>query len=234
MATQRLGRAIEMLSLLESNQTVSANYLAEVLQCSRRTIFRDLSLLRDAGIDIQFDETSESYCAHSEMKSVNGMGETELIAIVLAAWASPIAHLPQFQASIQQGVSKLLAQVPEDVRIKVYNLARALRVQSATPEALSTPPKFLAILLDATVQRRCVHVCYSDNKQTARQTKLWPYVICAAMDEWRLIARSAWHKAVVDVSISQITNAKLLDETFLMPRRFLRAESTWAKTAGPK
>src|SRR5207247_1288645 len=121
-----------------------------------------------------------------------------------AARFSPITQLPQFRGSIHQGVAKLTAAAPMKVRTKVNNLARALRIQIDSPVELGASPKCLSTLIDATVERRCVRICYEDDKRNPRQTKVSPYLICAASDGWKLVGRSTWHRAVINIFIDQI------------------------------
>ena len=49
------GRAIRVLKKLQSGVSINAQQLADSMGVSRRTIFRDLNLLREAGVDLLFD-----------------------------------------------------------------------------------------------------------------------------------------------------------------------------------
>src|SRR5690606_28836300 len=57
----RHSRAIRILTCLQSGPTFNAKELAERLQVSRRTIYRDLNLIRGAGFRVEFDDESAGY-----------------------------------------------------------------------------------------------------------------------------------------------------------------------------
>jgi len=59
--THRLERILRILSLLQSGVTYNALQLAEETGVHRRTVFRDVALLRGAGIPIRFDADTSCY-----------------------------------------------------------------------------------------------------------------------------------------------------------------------------
>ncbi|WP_425618333.1 helix-turn-helix transcriptional regulator [Anatilimnocola sp. NA78] len=59
--THRLERILRILSLLQSGITYNALQLAEATGVHRRTVFRDVALLRGAGIPIRFEPETACY-----------------------------------------------------------------------------------------------------------------------------------------------------------------------------
>lgn len=57
----RFGRILKLLGLIQGSGTWSASALAQELECSTRTVFRDLQVLELAGIPWYHDAESNSY-----------------------------------------------------------------------------------------------------------------------------------------------------------------------------
>lgn len=63
--TTRLERGLQILSILESQGSYNAHQLASKMGVTRRTIFRDIALLRQLGWPVHFDADSSAYTLHS-------------------------------------------------------------------------------------------------------------------------------------------------------------------------
>ena len=59
--SDRLARVLRLLQLIHGPGQWNAPALAKKLNCSERTVFRDLQTLRAAGVPWVFDESSQSY-----------------------------------------------------------------------------------------------------------------------------------------------------------------------------
>lgn len=58
---ERMARTIRLLRLLLGHGRWNAEALARELECSVRTLFRDLNVLTTAGVPISYDRQSECY-----------------------------------------------------------------------------------------------------------------------------------------------------------------------------
>ncbi len=59
--TDRLARVLRVLQLIQSTGPWTAHGIAKELECSERTVYRDLQTLSAAGVPWFFDEYSQSY-----------------------------------------------------------------------------------------------------------------------------------------------------------------------------
>ena len=59
--SDRLARVLRLLQLIHGPGQWNAPAIAKKLDCSERTVFRDLQTLKAAGVPWQFDEYSQSY-----------------------------------------------------------------------------------------------------------------------------------------------------------------------------
>jgi len=72
---QRLSRIIHLLTLLQSGVRVTPGDLATRLNVSKRTVYRDLEVLRDAGVDITYQR------GHGYRLSNTGTNEVGALAL---------------------------------------------------------------------------------------------------------------------------------------------------------
>ncbi|MBM4090387.1 MAG: HTH domain-containing protein, partial [Planctomycetes bacterium] len=57
----RQTRMLKILSRLQAGGGLNATQLADQLEVCRRTIFRDLSLMREAGVSVYYDGVTDCY-----------------------------------------------------------------------------------------------------------------------------------------------------------------------------
>ncbi|MEZ6046674.1 MAG: HTH domain-containing protein [Planctomycetaceae bacterium] len=60
-AENRIKRLVRLLDLLQSGHAYNSAQLAELCQVSRRTVFRDIRILQESGVQIQFFEDRQGY-----------------------------------------------------------------------------------------------------------------------------------------------------------------------------
>ncbi|MCH7597171.1 MAG: HTH domain-containing protein, partial [Planctomycetes bacterium] len=63
MRTKRIERLLKLLQALQEGVPVTVEELARLIDVSRRTVFRDLSLLGEAGIRFNYDRETRRYTA---------------------------------------------------------------------------------------------------------------------------------------------------------------------------
>ena len=61
MNRTRLSRILALVRSLQSGPAQNADSLAKSCGVHRRTIFRDLDMLREAGVPVEYDQETESY-----------------------------------------------------------------------------------------------------------------------------------------------------------------------------
>ena len=62
----KIRRMLQLLERLQAGQRHSADDLAQLCDVSRRTIFRDLKTLQEAGIPVQYNSSEQHYWISSQ------------------------------------------------------------------------------------------------------------------------------------------------------------------------
>ena len=130
----RHARVLRILTCLQSGPGFNARQLADHLNVSRRTVFRDLSIIRDSGVVVFFDSIADAYRVHpgSQPEPVR-LDEEDPTNLVVASILSQWQYFPGISKSIREATSKLLARHPDPVKLHIARVLNGCRLQP--PEA---------------------------------------------------------------------------------------------------
>ena len=67
MAASQLGRLLRIGLLLQCGARFTGPELARLMRVSKRTIYRDVRMLQDAGLDVHFDPAERAYALHTRL-----------------------------------------------------------------------------------------------------------------------------------------------------------------------
>lgn len=81
---RRVKRLLQIMFLLQETEARSSGHLAKLFKVSRRTIFRDIQLLREAGIPITPGTNGTGYCLRAMSLRGVQLRPMELIAMACA------------------------------------------------------------------------------------------------------------------------------------------------------
>ncbi|MCE9552296.1 MAG: HTH domain-containing protein [Planctomycetes bacterium] len=208
---------------MQSRRNVTVGYLAQSLGCSRRTVFRDIKLLREAGFAVWYDEALGTYVLNNRAATKpEELSESEWKAVLLAAGLSPIAQLDFYGRDLTRALAKLMALVPQPVREETNNLLYALESVFDHSKADSKPPPYLAHVLEAISRQCCMRVVFQEDSSRPYDTKLSPFKIYFDRQGWGVCGRSSWHRSVIDLPIDQICHGEILDEIYSTPHYYLQ------------
>jgi predicted DNA-binding transcriptional regulator YafY len=131
-------RLLKLAALLENGETWSAQHLAERFRVCRRTIFRDVQLLRNANVPIVFDADQGGYRITSEPQgNSSSLHPDELVALVLAI--KFVGRLPE---SISRPCDRALAKILSMALPRVRTEAIRILDEYEPDEEEAIPPEF--------------------------------------------------------------------------------------------
>ena len=214
----RLVRVLRLLLRLQSGPRYNAAQLAAELGVSRRTIFRDVNLLRDSGIPVAYDEKVESYILAESFPrpKVPSLSTDELAMLLLCAQLA-VGEAPSvFGNRVREASAKLLADYPADVRREISRLLATCttRYSGLRPEEQTLLTLFVAIRAGKQVR-----ISRSKEHPEVFETKVAPYRVFESQGSWRLIGRSSLHRRTESFEVKDITAAEVTDDEYILPRR---------------
>ena len=211
-----------MIGLLQTGRGYNSDALAKDCQVSRRTIFRDLGLLRASGLPLAFDETDERYRLPppSYLPPMDFTAEEALAMIVLCQELGNGKGLP-FLGPARAAAAKLESSLPAQMR---EHLRAALGAIEIRPPPANPLPRHAAVyqqLLTAIARHRCVRIEYDSLFERQRiSTRLSPYRLLFSRRSWYVIGRSSLHRSVRTFNLARIDGLELLADRFHVPRGF--------------
>ena len=221
-STYPLARLIQLILLLQTERCPNARQLAEICEVSRRTIFRDLSALADAGVTVVYRPDRQGYqLARSLFLQPPRMEEREALALlVLCRQRKPGADLGLSQDA-NRAVDKLVQSLPDPLRTR---LLAASEVLDNSPAPRGSPgvrqvvhDQILAALARRTQVRLWVREYRSGEVET---TKMGIYRLVLHEHAWCLVGRSSRHCRVVLVPVQQVERVELTADPYAIPPRF--------------
>ncbi len=228
----RLHRLLAVLLLLESRGQLKARELAEALETSERTIHRDLAALCEAGLPIQAAagpaggfRLMEGYTSHLPQ-----LRPKDAIGLFLRGIGMDPAEQREAHVDLQRALGGLEARLPPRYRRDV-RAARKRFYFDPTPWWEGVPVSdYLDVLRQGVWRSRKVALEYENLARQQSTRVVRPYGLVVKATQWYLIAYCEARRGVRTFSVSRITRAELLEQTFTWPES-LSLESYWKTRA---
>lgn len=219
----RHARMLRILHQLQSGSGLNAEELAGQLGVCRRTIFRDLNMMRQAGVELYFEEHLDCYrlSPQENLVATPALDQEELTTLIAAVHLSVLRKLPDCDDLLRQSISKLLACSPRQVQHHATRVIKSCCVHAVDNEDNSQTAQIVHHILTAISQRKILRVKVVDpNAGTEIQTHFAPYQMIAAVDKWQVVGRSSHHRGVCTFEPRDMKQPEITDEIYAIPRRF--------------
>ncbi len=213
---------IALLQRLQSGQGENADGLATACGVSRRTVFRDIESLKEAGVPIEFDSSDQKYridAAHF-LQPTNLTLEEALSVVLLAGRVGDLERDSIFSAAIS-AASKIEAGLPPGMQDQLREVAEAVDYRPPAANPLNDKGEVYRKLLTANVQQRVVRMeydCLTEFREFT--TEVHPYHLLFQERSWYLIGYSPRHESVRTFNLGRISEVEVTEESFERPDSF--------------
>jgi proteasome accessory factor B len=222
MNLKRIQRLLELIGLLQAGRGYNAEGLATDCGVSRRTIFRDLDVLRQSGVPLLFDAERQTYRIPGPvyLPPTDFTPEEAMAMLVLCHELGDRSGLP-FLTSARSAAMKLAGNLPARLREQFGQVAEAVHIEPAPHNPLLGRQTIYGQLLTAIAKRCCVRIRYKSLAEGQEiSTRLSPYRLLFSRRSWYVIGRSSLHRAVRTFNVGRIRELTPLEDGFRIPRRF--------------
>lgn len=209
----RADRLLTLLILLQTRGRMPARKLAEELEVSERTIYRDILALSTAGIPVYAERGPGGGCALLESYRTNltGLNEAEARALFMLTIPAPLTELG-VSKELKTALLKLSAALPASRRKEEERSRQRIYLDSVPWSSEEGPVPHLQTIYQAIWQDRRLHLVYSPRFGTQVERLVDPYGLVAKTDIWYLVAA---RKNIMRVyRIARILEAHLTAEPF--------------------
>lgn len=223
----RADRLLSILLLLQAHGRLSTAELAERLEVSRRTVFRDLDALSAAGVPVASERgpSGGTYLLDGYRTDLTGLTEPELEALLAFGGQGPAADLGLGPA-LDQASRKLAAAAGKR---RSNRLQERVLIDGATWFRGARVSSHLTQVQDALWSNRKLRLRYQRDVDRVVERTVEPLGLVCKAGTWYMLAGVKGETRLYRVS--RIEGAELTDETFERPARF-DLKATWAAQVG--
>lgn len=223
----RADRLLSILLLLQNHGRMTSRELAEKLEVSERTIFRDMEALSAAGIPVYAERGSGGGWALTEgyQTKLTGMKPEEIYSLLLSHPSSLLDDLgikENFEAAWQ----KLLAASPAVIRKNAEIVRQRIHIDGAGWHQSQESFEHLSTVQEAVWEERKLHLQYRRQDESVERI-VHPLGIVAKRNVWYLVA--AVDGDMRTYRISRLVSARMLEERFERPAGF-DLEAYWEQS----
>lgn len=217
----RTNRVLDLLDALRAYEATSVGVLAAELGVSRRTLLRDLAILRDRGWPIEGEPGPGGgiRLAHGRGLSAVHLGEAETVSLWLAARLSETLSPMPWTGTARSALDKVLASLPQERRRRLRRFVRRVIVGRPATEqvrsGLGRPSDGLIPMLEhAFAADRCMSFAYVDRNDRRSRRRVEPHGLMVEAPAWYLLARDLANGEARTFRMDRIRNPQLEDARF--------------------
>jgi predicted DNA-binding transcriptional regulator YafY len=221
----QLVRRWKVLHLLAVRGGRTAEDLMQEMKCSRRTIWRDLSLLQAAGFPI----ASEQDGRESRYRLIEGPRGTPSIPFTLTELMSlhlgrhllvPLRGTP-IGGAIHLALEKISATLGAATRTFLTDLDQSISARSVQAKEYSHATETLRLLQQALQERRTLEAKYhSFGRDSVSSRRLDPLHLWHQQGGIYLAAYCHTRRQVLTFALERFRHVRLTGDTFEAPREF--------------
>ena len=207
----RASRLLSLLLLLQTRGRMTARQLADELEVSVRTIYRDVESLHEAGIPLYGDAgpTGGYQLLDGYRTRLTGLSADEAEAMFLAALPGPAAELG-LGSVMAAAQLKVKAAMPAELADRSGRIQQRFLLDAPGWYDDGDTSPFLPAVADAVWNQRRIRVLYRRwTAPTEVERTLAPYGIVLKTGKWYAVAESAGR--VNTYRVNQILELETLD-----------------------
>jgi len=217
-----LSRLLQIVVLLQTERCPNARRLAEICEVSRRTIYRDLATLADAGITVVYRADRQGYeLSRSLFLQPLRIEEREVAALLVLCGRWENRNDLGLSELADRAVGKLIQSMPDSSRDRLLNTAEVL-VPPRDPGAEPVDGSDIhEVIFEAISRRKQVRLWFLEpDGAEPEATKFAIYRLTRVGGRWSLVGRSSRHCQVISLPIEQIARAEVTRDDTTIPPRF--------------
>ncbi|HUY09048.1 MAG TPA: YafY family protein [Candidatus Dormibacteraeota bacterium] len=215
---------MSLVLLLQARGRSTAAELAERLEVSVRTVYRDLDALSAAGVPVYAERGRHGGCqlVDGYQTRLTGLSGPEAEVLFLSSVSGPVAELGRGPA-LAQAQLKLLSALPDALRARASSASQRLHVDLHDWFQPGEPTPYLSQLAKAVWEERGIAIRYQRTAGELVRRQLQPLGLVAKAGTWYLAAQPEGGAPRV-YRLSRVTELQISTQTFQRPPNFVLAE----------
>jgi predicted DNA-binding transcriptional regulator YafY len=217
----RADRLLAIMLLLQRGGRMTAGDLAERLEVSVRTIYRDLEALGAAGVPVYAEPGRNGGIRILESYStdLSGLSIAEAELVPLLGLSDAFAGIA-LGSSLRRTETKLLMALPDDQRVRAEQARRRIHVDLSRWWDHAEPVPYLPVLVEAVFRGRRVSLRYRRGQDASVvERTLDPLGLVVQGGTWYLVGRTRTSEPRI-YRVSRIQHAQVTDHEAEVPDDF--------------
>jgi predicted DNA-binding transcriptional regulator YafY len=207
---RRADRLFHIIQLIRGRRLTTAAYLAQRLEVSERTIYRDVADLQTQGVPLE-GEAGVGYRLGAGFDLPPMMfTQDEAKALVASVRMAQAWMDPALATSAQDALGKILSVLPVDARVA----AEALALYAPTGGLPQPAQRTLQTLREAVQERRKVFLNYRDLSEKSSERTVRPLGCFYWGKVWTLAAWCEQRNDFRSFRVDRVTYVRRLDDRF--------------------
>lgn len=215
----RADRLLSLMLLLQTRRQMTAEELAEELEVSKRTIYRDIEALSVAGVPVYANGgPGGGYALLDNYRTtLTGLNEAEIRALFMLTIPGPLSDLGVSQ-QLKAAILKLTSSFTGDHYEHADYLRQRLHLDAASWFQTDAPVPHLKTVQEAAWQDRQLVLAYRRRNDTVSERTISPYGLVAKASIWYLVA--ATDQGMRVYRVSRIEAVQMTQTHFARPPDF--------------
>jgi predicted DNA-binding transcriptional regulator YafY len=226
----RTDRLLAIVLELQGKGRQRAEDLAETFETSKRTIYRDIQALCEAGVPLMSTPGRGYALMEGYFLPPLSFSADEATMLLLGSEVMAQNFDAQYRAAAESAARKIAGVLPEPLRAEVHQLQNSIVfVESGTGGKPDEQAK-LQLLRRAIIQRVTVRFRYQrrhgaedEDNQTEREAD--PYMLAHVGDSWYLTAYCHMRRGIRRFRLERMDDLILLTRSFTRPVEFSQSRS---------
>jgi len=226
----RADRLLAIVMLLQKNGRMTARELAQEMEVSVRTIYRDIVALSGAGVPIYTEDGPGGGVSlvESYRTDLTGLNRDEVSALSMLTIPQPLVQLGVGQ-ELKAALLKVSAALPAASREAEKQVRQRIHLDASWWFQSEEPLPHLQTIYRAVWAGRYLRLVFRDFFQAEIPVELAPYGLVAKANVWYLVG--AAEARLRTLRVSRIIQAQMLERPFAYPDDFDLAAywKTWSE-----
>jgi predicted DNA-binding transcriptional regulator YafY len=222
VVAKRVQRVLRIITALQSAQKYSVRDLARLLGTSRRTIFRDLKILKRVGIPCYYDSVSGCHIIDKNFfLSAPDLNTAETLGLLLSVHKARDCMYMPIKESALWAAMKIENNLSDKIKRFCSSALKHITIKGAPRVKVSFSDKLFMQLVKAILEKRIVRICY--NLSGEQKSELFDFRPCHLLYNepfWSVLGKLNHFNSVRVFSLNRIKELRLLDKFFIENEEF--------------
>jgi len=207
---RRADRLFQIIQLLRNRRVTTAKWLAEELEISERTVYRDIQDLMISGVPIEGEagvgyRLKRGFDLPPLMFTKEEITALTLGARIVNSWADP-----QLAKAADQALNKIKVVLPDNLKSSLSETSLFAPFVQVSPEVTAA----MATLRIATEERRKIHFSYTREDGENSSRIVWPLGLFFWGGVWTLGAWCELRQDFRNFRLDRIANLTKANDNF--------------------